>query len=63
MLTGDAARMNLGDDGIAVGKPTDLLVLDCGSDFAARAEIACPLVGLRRGRKSFDVDLGLKLQR
>jgi len=55
--------MNLGDHGIAVGKPTDLLVLDCGSDFAARAEIACPLVGLRRGRKSFDVDLGLKLQR
>ena len=55
MVTADAARlMNLKDYGIAVGKPADLLVLDCESSFSAVAELAHPLVGFKAGRKSFE---------
>ena len=55
MVTADAARlMNLDDYGIAVGKPADLLVLDCESSFSAVAELARPLAGFKAGRKSFE---------
>jgi cytosine/creatinine deaminase len=55
MVTADAARlMNFEDYGIVVGKPADLLVLDCESSFSAVAELARPLVGFKAGRKSFE---------
>jgi len=49
-----AKMMNLTDYGIAVGKPADLLVLDCNDRSAAIAEIATPLFGIKRGRRSFE---------
>lgn len=54
MVTGDAARlMNLEDYGIAVGNPADLVVLDATTPAGAVAELAQPLFGLKRGRRSF----------
>jgi cytosine deaminase len=56
MVTTDAARlMNLPDYGIGVGKPADLLVLDCESGFSAVAELVRPLAGFKAGHKSFEV--------
>lgn len=48
-----AKLMNLTDYGIAVGNPADLIVLDCHDSAMAVAEIAQPLVGFKRGRRSF----------
>ena len=48
-----AALMNLADYGIAVGNPADLVVLDAADAVAAVAEIAQPLFGLKRGRRTF----------
>ena len=48
-----AKLMNLSDYGIAVGNPADLVVLDCHDRAAAVAELAAPLFGLKRGRRSF----------
>jgi cytosine deaminase len=54
MVTALPARlMNLTDYGIAVGNPADLVVLDCTSREAAVAELAQPLMGMKRGRVSF----------
>jgi cytosine deaminase len=54
MITTRAARLMRREDyGIAVGRPADLVVLDCASAVAAIAEIAEPLFGLKRGRRSF----------
>jgi cytosine deaminase len=54
MITASAARlMNLGDLGLAVGKAADLLVLPCHTPAAAVAEIAHPIAGFKRGRRSF----------
>jgi cytosine/creatinine deaminase len=54
MVTADPAKlMNLADYGIAVGNPADLVVLDCDSATAAVAELARPLFGLKRGRRTF----------
>jgi cytosine deaminase len=54
MVTRLPARlMNLGDYGIAVGNPADLVVLDCRDPVAAVAELAQPLFGLKRGRRTF----------
>jgi cytosine deaminase len=53
ITTAPARLMQLDDYGIAVGHPADLVVLDCESTFAAIAEIATPLMGFKRGRKSF----------
>ena len=54
MITGAAARlMNLRDYGLAVGSPADLVVLSCRSPAAAVTELAQPLMGFKRGRKSF----------
>jgi cytosine deaminase len=49
-----AKLMNRSDYGIAVGKPADVVVLDCRDRAAAVGEVAAPLFGLKRGRRSFD---------
>jgi len=36
-----------------VGKPADLVVLDCATPEAAIAELAQPLYGFKRGRRVF----------
>jgi cytosine deaminase len=54
MITTMAARlMNLTDYGIAVGNPADLIVLDCADRMSAVAELAQPILGVKRGRVSF----------
>jgi cytosine/creatinine deaminase len=54
MVTHGAARLlNLKDYGVAVGNPADIVVLDCQDSPMAVAELAQPLLGLKRGRASF----------
>jgi cytosine deaminase len=54
MVTSHPAKlMNLGDYGIAVGKPADIVVLDCTDEASAVAELAQPLLAMKRGRMSF----------
>jgi cytosine deaminase len=48
-----AKLMNLDGYGVAVGHPADIVVLDCASRTAAIAEIATPILGMKRGRVSF----------
>jgi cytosine/creatinine deaminase len=48
-----AKIMNLGDYGIAVGNPADIVVLDCVDRVAAVSELAQPLLAMKRGRISF----------
>lgn len=54
-----AKLMNLTDYGIALGNPADLVVLDSRDPAAAVAELAQPLFGLKRGRRSFTRPLPL----
>jgi cytosine/creatinine deaminase len=53
VTTQPAKLMNLTDYGVAVGNPADLIVMDCGDAALAIAEVAQPLVGIKRGRRSF----------
>src|SRR5262245_10016913 len=54
MVTTLPARlMNTTDYGIAVGNPADLVVLDSRDPAMAVAELAPPLFGFKRGRRSF----------
>jgi cytosine deaminase len=54
MVTSFPARlMNLKDYGIAVGNPADIVVLDCADPASAVAELARPVLGMKRGRVSF----------
>ena len=54
MITTLPARlMNLPDYGIAVGHPADLVVLECRDPMMIVAELAPPLCGYKRGRRSF----------
>jgi cytosine deaminase len=54
LITASPARlMNLADYGIAVGNPADLVVLDSSDPAMAIAEVAQPLLGIKRGRRSF----------
>jgi cytosine deaminase len=54
MVTTFPARlMNLTDYGIAVGNPADIVVLDCTGPVSAVAELAQPVLGMKRGRVSF----------
>jgi cytosine/creatinine deaminase len=53
VTAGPAKLMNLTDYGIAAGNPADLVVLDCQSGMSAVAELARPLFGLKRGRRTF----------
>jgi cytosine/creatinine deaminase len=54
MITTLPARlMNAADYGIKVGRPADLVVLDSRDPAMAVAELAQPLFGCKRGRRSF----------
>jgi cytosine deaminase len=54
LITASPARlMNLAGYGVAVGHPADLVVLDSTDPAMAVAEIAQPLFGIKRGRRSF----------
>jgi cytosine deaminase len=54
MVTTLPARlMNLKDYGIAVGNPADIVMLDCADPVSAVAELAQPVLGMKRGRISF----------
>jgi cytosine deaminase len=54
MVTTQSAKlMRLDDYGIAPGMLADLLIFDCKSGAEAVAELAVPLSGYRRGRKTF----------
>lgn len=60
MITTSAARlMNLAHYGVAVGNPSDLIVLPCRSGAHAVAEIVRPVLGLKNGRRSFTNAPGL----
>ncbi len=48
-----ARLMNLTDYGIKVGNPADIVVLDSQSRSSALAELAQPLFGLKRGKRTF----------
>jgi cytosine/creatinine deaminase len=54
MVTRRSARiLRLDDYGVEVGCSGDLVVLDCTSPEAAVAELAQPLYGFKRGRRTF----------
>jgi len=54
MVTTLPARlMNLTDYGIRVGNPADIVVLDSDNHISALAELAQPLFGFKRGRRTF----------
>src|SRR6185295_17244352 len=53
VTTQPAKLMNIPDYGIAIGNPADLIVLDCNDAAMAISEVAHPLLGLKRGRRSF----------
>jgi len=54
LVTAQPARlMNLDEYGIAIGNPADLVVLDSTDPAMAIAELAPPLAGFKRGRRSF----------
>jgi cytosine deaminase len=54
MITTSAARlMNLPAYGIAPGNSADLVVLPCSTSASVVAELARPLFGLKRGRRTF----------
>ena len=54
MVTAAPAKlMNLTGYGIAEGHPADLVVLDCADEAAAVAELAQPIAGWKRGRRTF----------
>jgi cytosine deaminase len=53
VTTRAATAMRLPDYGIAVGNPADLVALDAPDAASAVAELAQPLWGLKRGRRSF----------
>lgn len=54
MITSLPAKlMNLPDYGISVDNPADIVVLDCTDAASAIAELAPPILGIKRGRRSF----------
>jgi cytosine/creatinine deaminase len=53
VTTQPAKLMNLPDYGVAIGNPADLIVLDCRDAAQGIAELAQPLLGFKRGRRSF----------
>ena len=54
MVTIQPARlMNLKDYGIAVGNSADIVMLDCTDKVSAVAELAAPVLAMKRGRVSF----------
>jgi cytosine deaminase len=53
VTTHPAKLMNLGNYGITVGNPADLIVLDSNDAAMAVAEVCQPLLGIKHGRRSF----------
>jgi cytosine deaminase len=54
MITTSAARlMNVSDYGVSVGADADLLLVPCTSPASAVAEIIQPVMGFKRGRRTF----------
>jgi len=53
VTTQPAKLMNLDDYGVAVGNAADFVCLDCQDSAMAVAEVAQPLFGFKRGRRSF----------
>jgi cytosine deaminase len=53
ITTMPARLINATDYGVAIGHPADLVVLDSREAALAVAELAQPLFGLKRGRRSF----------
>ena len=54
MITERPARLlRLDDYGLTPGKTADLVVLDCETPAQAIAELASPLMGFKRGRRTF----------
>jgi cytosine deaminase len=54
MVTSRPAQLiNRRDYGIAVENPADIVVLDATDKASALAELATPLLGIKRGRRSF----------
>ena len=54
MVTHRSAKLlRLQDYGVAVGNWADMVVLDCTSPESAVAELAAPLWGFKRGRRTF----------
>ena len=54
MITDRSARLlGLSDYGIVVGRAADLVILDCHTPVDAIREIATPLMGFKRGRRTF----------
>ena len=54
MVTSRPARlMRLSEYGIEVGHPADLVVLDCDSRASAVREVVSPVMGFKRGRRTF----------
>jgi cytosine/creatinine deaminase len=54
MFTRRPARLlRLAEYGIEIGKPADLVVLDHSDPAGAIAEVAAPLYGFKRGRRTF----------
>lgn len=55
MVTSRPAKLlNHNNYGIAVGNAADLVVLDCSRRTQAVSELAQPILGLKRGRRTFD---------
>jgi cytosine deaminase len=54
MVTHRPARLMRKEDyGLAVGNPADMIVLDCATATDAVRELASPLFGFKRGRRTF----------
>jgi cytosine deaminase len=54
MVTDRSARLlRLSDYGVEAGKSADLVVLDCTTPEQSVAELATPLCGFKRGRRTF----------
>ena len=59
MVTGDAARlMRVGEYGIRVGAPADMVLLDARDAAGAVAGLAQPLWGMKGGRVTFTAGAG-----
>jgi len=54
MITTRSAKLaRIAEYGLAVGKPADLVVLDCAEPESAVAELVPPIYGFKRGRQTF----------
>ncbi len=53
-----ARLMRMADYGIRVGNPADIVVLECQSGVSAVQELAVPLYGFKRGRRTFSREAG-----